>query len=103
MKKDTKMIKAMETNYKVLRRVHDSIYSNAADNVHPYLFSLDFPEKNETENDININGPGIATIREKLCVNSLLNSFDLFYYTNGRFPFTKGRVFTFLMGKNQTR
>ena len=61
-KKESKMIKAMETNYKVLRRVYDSIYSNLAKNFQPYLFCLDFSEQGEIENDININGPGITNI-----------------------------------------
>ena len=61
-KKESKMIKAMETNYKVLRRVYDSMYSNVAKNFQPYLFCLDFSEQGEIENDININGPRITNI-----------------------------------------
>ena len=54
-------------------RVYNSIYSNVAENFQPCLFSLDFSEQDEIENDININGPRIANIRENLDANSLLN------------------------------
>ena len=87
------MIKAIVTNCKILRRVNDSIYSNVAENFQHHLFSLDFPEQYEIENDISINSPGIANIRKNLGANSLLNSFDLFYYINGRFPFNTGHVY----------
>ena len=53
---ESKMIKAMEKNYKMLRRVHDSIYSNVAENFLAYLFLLDFSEQGEIENDMRTNG-----------------------------------------------
>ena len=43
-KKESKMIKCMEKNYKVLRKLHDSIYSNIAENFQAYLFSLSFSD-----------------------------------------------------------
>ena len=60
----------------MLRRVHDSIYSNIAENFQAYLFSLNFSEQEEIENDIRPNRSGILNIRENLTANSLLNSFD---------------------------
>ena len=58
------MIKGLEKKYTVLRRVHDLIYSNIEENFQAYLFSLDFSNQEEFENDIRTNGLGILNIRE---------------------------------------
>ena len=44
-------------------------------------------------NDIRTNDSGRLNIRENLGANSLLNSFDLFYYMNRRSPFTTGDLY----------
>ena len=87
------MMKGMEKKFKVLRRMHDSIYSNISEIFQAYLFSLDFSKQEEVENGIRTNRLGIMNIRENLGANSLLNSFDLFYYIIGRFPFTTGHLY----------
>ena len=87
------MIKGMGRNYKVLWMVHYSIQSSIAENFQAYLFSPDFSEQEEIENDIGTNSSRIFNISENLGANSPLNSFDLFYYINGRFPFTAGHLY----------
>lgn len=62
-------------------------------NFQAYLFSPDFSEQEEIENDIGTNSSRIFHISENLGANSPLNSFDLFYYINGRFPFTAGHLY----------
>ena len=68
----------MEKKYKVARRVQDFIYKSVAHKFLAYINSLNFDEKNELNNDLRINGPGILRIEEHDSAWSLLNWFDFF-------------------------
>ena len=59
-KRDSEMIVSMEKNYKILRRVYDSIFATIAENFQPYLNSLS--EEEVTEIDSDFVSSGLASI-----------------------------------------
>ena len=54
----------MRHNYKVARRVYNSIYSDIAKKVKIYLDSLASDKINEIENDFQANGNGHFSVRD---------------------------------------
>ena len=55
--------------------------------------TLNFDEKYELNKDLKIfEGPGFLRIEEHDSAQWLLNSFEFFYYINGRFPRTDSRL-----------
>ena len=63
-KSEKKTIKSMRHNYKVARRVYNSIYSDIAKKVKIYLDSLASDKINEIENDFQANGNGHFSVRD---------------------------------------
>ena len=92
-KSEKKVIKSMKHNYKVARRVYNSIYSNIAEQFKIYLDSLASDEIDEIENDFRVNGNALFSVRDAQSVTKLLDSFAMFYYINSRLPYTTGHLF----------
>ena len=81
----------MEKNYRVLKRVYDSIFATIAENFHLYLNSLSEEEKTEIDSDFVSSG--LASIRDTESAFDLLSLFDFFYFVNGRFSTATGHTF----------
>ena len=77
-KKEAKIIKYMKDNYKVIRRVYNSIYSSIAEELKVYLDSLPESEKDKTEKYFRENGNRILTIRKSESTHEILDSFSCF-------------------------
>ena len=83
-RKDSDLISSMEKNYKLLRRVYNSIFSSKAENFLIYTQALGEKERQEIDSDITANGFG--SVNETFSAFDLLTTFDIFYFVNGRFP-----------------
>ena len=90
---DSEMIKDMEKNYRILRRVHHEVYSTIAENFQLYINSLEESELDET--DADFVSSGLASIKnvDKKCATELLMLFEFFYFINGRFPTATAHTF----------
>ena len=93
-KKKKKIIKKIiKNNYKVARRVYGSIYTNIAEKFKIYIISLKRDEIDEIENDFRVNGNSLLSVRDTGSATELFNLFAMFYYINGRLPYTDGHLF----------
>ena len=90
---EKKIIKNMKHNYKVACRVYNSIYSNIAEQFKIYLEFLASDKIDETENYFRANGNGLFSFRDSQSTTELFHSFAMFYYINGRLPYTTGHLF----------
>ena len=84
---------SMKHNYKVARRVYGSIYTNIAEKFKIYIISLKRDEIDEIENDFRVNGNSLLSVRDTGSATELFNLFAMFYYINGRLPYTDGHLF----------
>ena len=78
------------SNYRVERRVFPVLYQQIAESFQRYLESLDFDEMQALNLDLAANGGAIQPIENYSDCTELLQVFDLFYYINGRLPYTTG-------------
>ena len=92
-KHEQRIIKSMKYNYQIARRVYQSTYENLAEQFEIYVNSLPHDKIDELERDFRGNGNGLLSIRDTESVTELFNSFAMFYYLNGTFPFTDGHRF----------
>ena len=58
-----------------------------------YVNSLLPDEIDEIENDVRANGNGLLSVRDTESTTELFDSFAMFYYINGRLPYTDGHLF----------
>ena len=81
------MIKTVESNYRIARRIYQRLFFNIAELFHEYIQSIDFYEQQDIEENMKINGWGTAenirTIKDSM---RLLNLFQKFYTATGRLP-----------------
>ena len=81
------MIKTIESNYKVARRVYQNLYFDIAELFSEYIQSIDSYEQQDIEEDMKINGwqtvESISEIKDSM---RLLNIFQDFYTATGRVP-----------------
>ena len=92
----------MKHNQKVARRVYGSTYANMGEELKTYLNSLPPDKINEIKNDFRANGNHLLSVRQTENATELLDSFALFYYINGKLPYTDGHLFV-PDGKNPAR
>ena len=78
------------SNYRVERRVYAVLYQQIAERFKRYLESLDFDEIQALNLDLARNNGDIQPIKNYSGSVALLQVFDLFYYINGRLPYTAG-------------
>ena len=82
-RKDSDLISSKEKNYKLLRRVYNSIFSSIAENFLIYPQALGEKERQEIDSDITANVFG--SVNETFSAYDLLTTFDFFCFVNGRF------------------
>ena len=86
-KKKTEIIKIIESNYRIARRIYQRLFLDITELFHEYIQSIDFYEQQDIEEDMKINGWGtvknIKTIKDSI---RLLNLFQNFYTATGRLP-----------------
>ena len=78
----------IESNYRISRRIYAVLYQDICHTLQEFLQSLDFDEIQALNLDIQVNGGDLLLIENYTGTVELLQVFDLFYYMNGRFPFT---------------
>ena len=64
------------------------LYFEIDENFKSYLQAFDFVEIELFKNDIRANGGVLLPIEQYENLVELLKSFEIFYYINGRFPYT---------------
>ena len=70
--------------------MYNTIYKTIPKNFREYFWTLEFDEVEGLNNDIKSNCWAFETIQEYDSSFELMKSFDIFYYLNGRFPYTNG-------------
>ena len=61
--KEAQMFSQIETNYKICRRVYDSLYYDIAQNFKSYIKSLDFDKIQGLNFNIKANGGGLLPVQ----------------------------------------
>ena len=87
-----KIIERIGNNYKVKRRAYQSLFPDFAESFFEYIHSLDPDEIQELDSELKANAWGVQSITEIQDVHHLLTIFQMFYYLNGRLPFTNGLI-----------
>ena len=90
---ERKIIKSMKHNYRVARRVYASTCATMTEQFKIYLNCRPPDKIDEIENDFRANGNGLLSLRQTESATELLDSFAMFYYINGRLPYTDGHLF----------
>ena len=90
--KKPEITETIESNYKVNRRVYQSLFLDIAENFFEYMHSLDQDEIQELDSGIKGNGWGVESITEIQNAQHLLTIFQMFYHHNGRLSFTNGLI-----------
>ena len=80
----------IEKNYRLFRRVYQSLFVDTADIFIQYIYSLEPEEIKQLDDDIKTNRWGIESIVDIQNSFELLRIFQLVYYLNGRLPLTNG-------------
>lgn len=70
--------------------MYNTIYKTIPKNFREYFWTLEFDEVEGLNNNIKSNCWAFETIQEYDSSFELMKSFDIFYYLNGRFPYTNG-------------
>ena len=86
--KNPKIIETIEKNYKVNRRMYQSLFSDITESFFEYIHSLDPDEIQELDSDLKANGWGVQSLTEIQDAHHLLTIFQVFYYLHRRLPFT---------------
>ena len=85
--KNPEMIRTIESNYRVARRVYQQLFLDIAELFHEYIESIDFYEQQDIEQDMKTNGWGtVENIRTIKDFVRLLNLFQDFYTATRRLP-----------------
>ena len=69
------------------------VYANIAEQFKIYLNSLPPDKIDEIENDFRANGNSLLSVHQTESAIELFDSFAMFYYINGRLPYTDGHLF----------
>ena len=80
----------IEKNYRLFRRVYQSLFVDTADIFIQYIYSLEPEEIKQLDDNIKTNWWGIESIVDIQNSFELLRIFQLVYYLNGRVPLTNG-------------
>ena len=85
--KKPEIVRTIESNYKVARRVYQNLYYDIAELFFEYVQSIDSFEQQDIEEDVKINGWGsVEKISEVKCSMRMLELFQDFYTAAGRLP-----------------
>ena len=88
--KKPEIIETVESNYRIIRGVYQSLYSDVADIFFEYIHSLNPDEIQQLNEDLKSNRWGAINLLEIQNSIELLSIMQLFYYLNGRLPLTNG-------------
>ena len=85
--KNPEMIRTIESNYRVARRVYQQLFLDIAELFHEYIESIGFYEQQDIEEDMKTNGWGtVENIRTVKDFVKLLDLFQDFYKATRRLP-----------------
>ena len=87
--KNTQVIDTVEKNYKISRRIYQSLFADA-DSFIEFIHSLDVDEIQELYDDLKGNGWGVRSLLEIENANELLTAFQMICYLNGILSLTNG-------------
>ena len=88
IEKKLEIIKTVEKNYKITRRVCQYLSTEVADIFLEYIHSLDPNEIQQLDDEIKSKGWVFINLLEIDNSLELLSTFQLFYHSNGRLPLT---------------
>ena len=88
LKKKPEIIETVESNYRIIRRVYHSFYSDTTDIFFEHIHSLNPDEIQQLDEDLKSNGWAAINLLEIQNSIELLSIMHLFYYLNGRLPLT---------------
>ena len=80
----------IEKNYRICRRVYQSLFIEIADTFIQYINNILSDKTDQLDDDIRSNGWGIQSIVEIENSVELLRIFQMLYYFNVRLPLTNG-------------
>ena len=88
IEKKPEIIETVESNYRIIIRVYQWLYSDVADIFFEYIHSLNPDEILQLDEDLKSNELGAINLLEIQNSIELLSIMQLFYYLNGRLPLT---------------
>ena len=88
IEKNPEIVDTAEKNYKISRRVYQSLFVDVADIFIEYIHSLDADEVQQLDDDLKANEYGAKSLLEIENAYEMLTNFQMFYYFNGRLPLT---------------
>ena len=80
--KKSEIIDTAEKNYRISRRVYQSLFVDLADSFIEYVHSLDVDEIQQLDDDLKANGWGTKSLLEVEIAYELLTIFQMFYCFN---------------------
>ena len=89
-KEKPNIIDTIGKNYRIARRVYQSLFVDVADRFIKYIHLLDIDEIQQLDDDLKTNGWGTKSLLEIENAYELLTIFRMFYYFNERLPLTNG-------------
>ena len=89
-KEKPNIIDTIGKNYRIARRVYQSLFVDVADRFIKYIHLLDIDEIQQLDDDLKTNGWGTKSLLEIENAYELLTFFQMFYYFNRRLPLTNG-------------
>ena len=90
VKKEPNAILEIGKNYRICRRIDQSLFTEIADSVIQYINTLSPYEIDQLDDNIRSNGWGVQSIVEIKNSVELLCLFQMFHYLNWRFQLTNG-------------
>ena len=88
--KKAEIIDTVEKNYRISKRVYQSLFVDIADSFIEYIHSLNVDEIQQLDDDLKANGWGTKSLLEIENAYEPLTIFQMFYYFNGRLRLTNG-------------
>ena len=88
--KKAEIIDTVGKNYRISRRVYQSLFVDIADSFIEYIHSLNVDEIQQLDDDLKANEWGTKSLLEIENAYEPLTIFQMFYYFNGRLCLTNG-------------
>lgn len=90
IERNPEILETVESNYKIIRRVYQHIYTDIADIFFEYMHSLDLDEIQGLDKEIKSNGWGVKNLLDIKKAMELLSVFQTFHQNTARLPLTNG-------------
>ena len=88
IERNPEILETVESNYKIIRRVYQHIYTDIADIFFEYIHSLDLDEIQGLDKEIKSNGWGVKNLLDIGKAMELLSVFQTFHQNTARLPLT---------------